>query len=150
MSQKYGKEIAYRNIELYIATGNSDFITRDNNLRRKVENSTMKEDIKRLLKERDINLKQYIMEMDLGTINESLLIEAIEESNKRFNGNGIGQVKAYLKTGREDYLTRNNNMREKVINSSLRNDVLEKLKKENITFEEYIEQIMPNQNISKK
>ena len=149
MTEKYGKEIAYRNIEFYLTTNNSDYITRTNNLREKVINSSLRNEIRNYLKKEQISFREYINKFSTNNNIEQLLIEAIEESEKRFNNNGKSQVKAYILSGRTELITRNNNLRERVIKTSLREKILEKIKEDNISLDDYINNLIPNKSTQK-
>ena len=149
MTEKYGKEIAYRNIEFYLTTNNSDYITRTNNLREKVINSSLRNEIRYYLEKEQISFRDYVNKFSTNNNIDQLLIEAIEESGKRFNNNGKSQVRAYIISGRTELITRNNNLRERVIKTSLREKILEKIKEDNISLDDYINNLIPNKSTQK-
>lgn len=158
MSRKYNEEAAITNVDAYLRTGDADLITRDNNLRERVRNSGLREQLVQMLNEKDITLKEYVQEKGLGKKeifdSNALLAEALEESARRFNNDGVRQVKAYILTGDEKFITRNNNLRERVVKSPFREEIISRLKKDSISFEEYVRKQLPyypiNQESAKK
>ena len=79
---------------------------------------------------------------------EELLIDCIDEMSKKYESyeRGYANVEAYITTGNNKLLTRNNNLRARVAQSTMRTDVLEKLEKYKIGFQEYLNQVMAERN----
>lgn len=60
MGIKYGYNYAYDVLIEYVMTGESHYLTRANNLRNRVENSSFREDLINMLSERDVDIVEYL------------------------------------------------------------------------------------------
>ncbi len=79
------------------------------------------------------------------TDEDKLLIQAIlKMDEKRGEGQGVNYVKAYLATGESAYLTRDDKLRENVVNSNMREIIKNRLRDNKISFEHYVNNLDPN------
>lgn len=66
------------------------------------------------------------------------IMEIIKTVSEQFDEEyAIAVIETYLKTGNEDYLTRKNNIRQKVANSEFRNLLNNYLRENNVSFRDY-------------
>ena len=81
----------------------------------------------------------------------SLLLDAINEMINRFGDEqaGIKNVEAYIYSGNERLLTRNNNLRDRVTKSSLRETINKILTQRKIDFMTYCQEINNNYRLNK-
>ena len=84
----------------------------------------------------------------ISTLSERLLLESIDEMSKRFNSfeKSIVNVEGYITIGNLEYLTRNNNLREKVSLSNMRNEILKYINKSNISIKQLINEVIKKYN----
>lgn len=158
MVKKHGIETAIPTIKAYILTNNSAYITRDENLRNRAIRNNLSEEIRNILKKQNISFEDYIKEIyapkkslmkkSLTETEEKLLVKAIIESEKRFPSRGIQQIYSFIVTGQENYLTRNNNVRQEVVSSILREKILTIIKENKISIEQLLKEVVEKYHIS--
>ena len=73
---------------------------------------------------------------------ELLLIKAIDKMSKYYQdyGKGLNSVKAYILTGEQTYLTKENDLRFKILHSPMRNEIRKALIERNISLNDYIKE----------
>ena len=76
-----------------------------------------------------------------------LLIESLIAMTKRFNSNGIPNVQAYYETGAGKFITSQNDLRKRIIESNFRENLRDILKKENKSFIVYAMDLLKKNNI---
>ena len=76
-----------------------------------------------------------------------LLIEALQAMTLRWNEDGTRYVRAYIATANEDFITRNNNLRDRIVNSNFRETIKAILHQRNMTFDQYAETILNQYHI---
>lgn len=82
---------------------------------------------------------------------ENLLIEFIEiMSSKYGRNNALNSLENYLVTGKEEYITRTNNLRNRVVSANLKKDLQEKLDKSGLDIKNYINLLLQKYNFSDK
>lgn len=71
---------------------------------------------------------------------EALLVEAIGAMIHRWNSQtiGINSVEGFIYSGKSDLLTRRNNLRDRILSSSMRQDTLSYMEREHISFRDYL------------
>ncbi len=79
---------------------------------------------------------------------EVLLIKAIDKMSKYYQDyeKGLNSVKAYILTGEQTYLTKENDLRFKILHSPMRNEVKKALIERNITLNDYIKEAFARLN----
>ena len=79
---------------------------------------------------------------------EVLLIKAIDNMSKYYQDyeKGLNSVKAYILTGEQTYLTKENDLRFKILHSPMRNEVRKALVERNITLNDYIKEAFARLN----
>ena len=76
-----------------------------------------------------------------------LLIEALQAMTLRWNEDGTRYVRAYIATANEDFITKNNNLRNRIVNSNFRETIKAILHQRNMTFDQYAETILNQYHI---
>jgi len=153
MTKKYGKEKANTNINAYLRTGNPSYITRDNNLRERVQKVSLNIEIDNALKEKQIIFDEYMKNQssDEEDACEQLFLLAVEEMSKKRNSKtGPLYVKAYLQTGQSTYLTRDNNLRDLVLHSNMREKINRIMALSGQSFEEFLQEVQEKHYSSKR
>ena len=155
MTEKYGYQKGLNAITNYMITGNGDYLTRDNNIRKDVLSSNMREEIRKELQSTNQSFGQYVSKLmkqqSILKTEDTQLLEAMKELNEKYGKeNGIYYMKGYLATGNNTFLTRDNNLRERITKSNMREEIIKKLKEKQISLEDYITSLDPEMNVSKK
>lgn len=145
MDAKYGHKTALDNLKDFLNDGSPTMITRDNDLRFKLVNSTFRMDLINILRERNISLSDYIRAISGVTIEpkEVYLEQAIMETYTKYeelfqNGSseysGIDFVtSAIIQLGSRGIysgFTRNNNARENLMTHVTPADLLKIMSKD--------------------
>ncbi len=162
MTAKYGdRQSVISTINSYIRTGNVTFITRDSNLRNRVANSSLREELQRSLDEQGINLFEYVENLtkskdevkvyvgkhekkeqapvDLSQTVVPTAIEIIEVLTEKFDRNqALGNLANFIQTGNYSMLTRRENLRGRIHDSTFLEDVRTYIREKNITLEDFI------------
>ena len=149
MTEKYKDQYAVINsIQNYLLIGNAAFITRDRNLRSIVCESTFREDLSQIIKENGTNLISYAQnllrkEKSSDYITESDVILQIFNilqamSSEQGYNFAFANLANFIMTGNPMLLTRNFGLRERIVNSSFRSDVLNILQKRKMTISDYL------------
>lgn len=143
MSLKYGKEVAINSINVYLSTGLSNRITRDNNLRFRVVNSELRVYLNNVLKQSNLSLNEYInlleeknTKQEVSILNNNnLLVSGLKSTYDKYeqlSGNGIDYIRSAVKrlAFKGDYsgFTRDNGIRESIMRYITKEDFIEWLK----------------------
>lgn len=162
MFKKYPNEDLVLNaINFYLIYGDLTKLTRENNLRDDIANSTFRQDLNNILLSKNIDFKEYAKKLleqrkQLNQNNnpqaivydkDKFVLETIKKilitmSYKYDKVTAIQNLINYVKTGKSSFLTRFNNLRDEIDNSTFRQDLQEILTKLNITIEDYINTIV--------
>jgi uncharacterized protein (UPF0297 family) len=156
MTEKYSNQYeVLNNISKYINTGREDYITRYKNLRYMVINSTFRQDLLEILSQKNISFLDYVQELlvkrkkqtthekdSYATIEKKVILELQELVSVMTTKYGSRTAKCnledFLKTGNPSRITRDNDLRNRIVNSSFRFDLKNILDKRNISLEDYI------------
>ena len=156
MIEKYQDlDIVLNNINQYINTGNENYITRYKGLRENITNSKFRENIITILESNNINfinysqdlLQQKKQEKDTNsdkksTVEKSVILTIIEileiMTNKYGKNFALENLEGFIKSGEPTLLTKENNLRERVVNSSFRKDVFDILTERNIDLNNFL------------
>lgn len=133
----------------YICYNDARYLTKEYGLREKVTNSNYRESLLKYLKEHNLDLNGYLKNLNITkSINiTDMLKELISVmSLKHGKDYAVKGVIAYIKTGNENYITRTNDMRTKVVELDLCNKVNDYLIKNNISLQTLINNILNNVN----
>ena len=149
----YKDERTARNyLSSYICYNDERYLTREYGLREKVINSNYRQSLLKYLKEHNLDFNGYIQNLNITKKEEStnitdMLKEVISVmSIKKGKDYAVKGVIAYIKTGNENYITRTNDMRIKVVELDLCNKVNDYLIKNNISLQTLINNILNNVN----
>lgn len=160
MVEKYGDQYAVlNNINHYIMSGNESYITRYKNLRYMVADSSFREDLLEILRNKRMRFMDYAQEVlrqrkqqtitegsnekeARSTIEKSVILtiqEILEVmTNKYGERTARSNLDRFLRTGEPTMLTRDFNLRERVVNSSFRMDLREILTQRGLRLEDYL------------
>ena len=102
----------------------------------------------------DSYLRHYSMCANIPVLTEqeirncnNLLVEALQTMTSRFNHNGMFQVESFFESGRADLITNNNNLRNRMVNSTFRSTLRGILNQRKMSFKEYAQQLLKTHNI---
>ncbi len=160
MSAKSNNQYAvFSNINRYLITGIPECITRQNNLRNRVINSTFRDDLNQILKNSNKGFVEYAEELlskrkhhTIGQKNNEKVIRSTVEkqvilrikeileimSNKYGRRTAHINLEQYLKTGDPSKFTRDYNLRERIVNSTFRADLRQILECRSLTLNDYL------------
>lgn len=134
----------------YIETGEKNYITNEGSLRINIYISNLKEGINKVLKKNDMNLadlfnklKTYDKDLSVNTLTTSKdLQELIKELSETYDyKTAIDIIQVYLHTNDVALFTRNNNLRKKIVDNSLRNNIISVLLEKKLSFSEYCDKL---------
>lgn len=142
MTHKYGKETTINSIDDYLHSGNTRRITKDNNLRSRAQYFQLCEKLNNVLKQTNLSLTEYInllkekhIKLDNNNSKNEILLSGIIGTYKKYqqlSGDGINYVRSAIRrlVLKGDYLgfTRDNGIRETIMNNFSRNDIIDLLK----------------------
>lgn len=160
MNEKNNNQYAvFSNINRYLITGIPECITRKNNLRNLVINSTFREDLNQILKNNNKGFVEYAEELlserkhhsIVPNDNEKVVRNTVEKqvilrikeiieimSNKYGQRTAHINLEQYLKTGDPSKFTRDYNLRGRIVNSTFRSDLRQILAYRNLTLNDYL------------
>lgn len=160
MNEKYGNQYGVlSHIWNYLITGDETYITRYKNLRNMVVNSTFREDLRNILDNKQMDFMDYVEQLlslrKLQAISQKtdektarstiekqviLTIEEILEimTNKYGERTAHANLERYLRTGEVNMLTRDYNLRERVVNSTFRMDLKQVLAQRGLKLDYYL------------
>lgn len=150
--KSYNNERTARDhLSSYICYNDSRYLTREYGLRDKVTNSNYRQSLLKYLKEQNLDFNSYIQNLNITKKEESTVTDMLKEvisvmSLKKGKDYAIKAIIAYIKTGNENYITRTNDMRTKVVEFDLCNKVNDYLIKNNISLQKLINSIINNVN----
>jgi len=136
----------------YLSYNDERYLNREYGLREKVTNSNYRESLLKYLKEHNLNFNNYIKNLNIIKKEESINItDMLKElisvmSIKKGKDYAVKGVIAYIKTGDENYITKTNDMRTKVVELDLCNKVNDYLIKNNVSLQTLINNILNNVN----
>lgn len=160
MSNKYSEKTARINLEQYLKTGEPSKFTRDYNLRERIVNSTFRADLKQVLEYRGLSLNDYLNAVINTKIvqSEVLLEQAILETYSKYQEKYLTGETAYsgkyfvtsalkqlIEHGNYRGFTRDNGIREKIMNSVTVNEIIAIIKE---TFGLENDKDISNANVS--
>lgn len=170
MCEKYrNKEVVIDSIQRYLETNDASNITRYKGLRDEVVNSDFRHNMEAILKanktyfndyitnllaqkEKDENTEIIGQEKALDFNQKSIILttqEIINVMTNKYNINvAYTNLSLYIQTGEPEKLTRQDDLRERVVNSNYRTQVIQLLNEQNLTFSDFI-QIVNNTVINK-
>lgn len=136
----------------YLRTGNATLLTRQNNLRSNICNSNFRDDLNNYLTSNNISYSDYVSKVlppekkqeqtsqqEEVNLDIELLRELVEVMEEKYGMNTtLNNLRDYLRTGSTDKITRTNNLRARVCNSSFRDDLNRVLNEKGITLEDCI------------
>lgn len=146
MSTKFGKDNATKRLNKYIFNNSEQLITRDQNLRSKLVNSSFRINMLYILNNNTINLSEYIDSLEnnnLDTENIDIILNNALEIMSKIYGydNSIKILDKYIKTNNDKIITRTNNLRNILLDFNFRKKILKYLEINNMTFIDYIKTI---------
>lgn len=127
MSKKYGKTSAYYSLEDFILTGDPCLLTRTDNLRERIVNSSYRNDVQNILSSRNISLSDFLHSAasSVVTPGEMFLEQAVLETYSKYETKFqegschisgrefvIGSIIKLITTKQYDGFTRDNNARD--------------------------------------
>ncbi len=137
MSEKYGKSQAIYQMSQYLDTGDPRYITRDNMLRNRVCSSNLRNDLNNELRTMNISLASYIDKISNKTLDYELLNQYFYITiNKYGRDVAIINLINYIQNGLESNITRDNNLRNTIINSNFRDSLINYFKANNYRLED--------------
>lgn len=157
MGQKYGANYALDSLIEYVKTGYANYFTRTNGLRDRVVNSNFRSDLVYILREKEMNIEEYLNhiinprksseEKDINHVNDDAIILMVNEildimSEKYGEKIAKGNLIDYINTGDNSYLTRLNNLRDRVENSNFRTNIIKMLNERGLDIVEYLNSII--------
>ena len=154
MTEKFNdREAAINNVKRYLETGNSSFITRTENLRETVTKSNFREQLNQTLAIRRTSLFGYYMDSKAASNKQpepvipeqisATLVEIIQTLLQRFQkmSSAVLNAKRYLQTGDPTALTRMNGLRERIVKSGFRGQILEYIRENNMDIDNFVDYI---------
>lgn len=157
MGQKYGTNYSFDTLIEYVKTGYSNYLTRTNGLRDRVVNSNFRSDLVYILREKEMNIEEYLNniinprksseEKDINHANDEAIILMVNEildimSEKYGEKIAKGNLIDYINTGDNSYLTRSNNLRDRVVKSNFRANLIKMLNERGLDIVEYLNSII--------
>lgn len=159
MSEKSANqnETLYK-IQCYLYTGESAWITRHKDLRNIMTNSNFRKNVMQILNDRQMTFTDYASglldsrkkqtptsknsENDHSAMEKDVILK-IEEileimSNKYGERNAYNNLNQYFATGDPNKLTRDHNLRQRIVNSTFRNDLKQVLAYHNLSLNDYL------------
>ena len=134
----------------YVETGEKKYISNNGSSRINIYLNNLKDNINKVLKKNEITLadlfnklKTYEKEISVNTLTTSKdLQNLIKELSETYDyKTAIDIIQVYLHTNDIAIFTRDNNLREKIINNNLRNNIISILLDKKISFSEYCEKL---------
>ena len=129
-------------LKKYFETDNLSYITNKGFFRTTMYLTKFKENIEKILKDNNLSLEQLISNLNIETYNklnddeiDELINQNKELYTKYLNNENI---KIYLATNDYTILPRKNNLRNNIVNSNFRNDLLNILYSKNISLNDFI------------
>lgn len=146
------KEKAILVIDEYLRTGNASLLATKNNLREDICNSDFREKLNEYLNDNCLDCDSYARSLvlwkrrrakeekkDSLNLDVSLLIELVNVMENKYGMQAtLYNIREYLKDGAANKITRTNDLRERVCNSSFRSDLNKILQEKGISLEECI------------
>lgn len=145
-------------LKRYIETGNLSCITNDCSLRTTMYLSKFRINMQKLLESNNISLETLYNNLNpkgnvyeklddkklnsLIMINNDILREALDELTKLYDYNNATKIiQLYLATNDYNIITRENDLRNRVVNANLRSNTLTILFNKHISFNKYLESL---------
>lgn len=160
MVEKYGDQYAVlNNISHYVMSNDVSYITRFKNLRYMVADSSFREDLIEILRNKRMRFMDYAQEVlrqrkqqtitensnekeARSTIEKSVILTVQEilevMTNKYGERTAVANLERFLRTGEPNMITRDFNLRERVVNSSFRMDLREILTQRGLRLSDYL------------
>ena len=90
------------------------------------------------------HFRRSLADKQEGKGSEELLIECVDAMSKYYQNSrkGIVNVESYVVDNVPRRLTNKNNLRERVVRSNMREDVLSAMRRDNTTFKDYLKKVM--------
>ena len=147
---------AYKQLQAYVDSNDNSMITRNDGLREELIAKNFRENLIRELNGMSVsryiqNLTGYNLENNdddfvnnndddfKNTSDNSLSIDFINITKKKYGYSAaIEMLREYLETGKEENITRSNNLRNVILSSNYRNRILNKLAQNQIDISNYI------------
>lgn len=160
MMEKYGNQYSVLcAINNYYLSGSDTYITRYKNLRNIVTNSNFREELKAVLENKGVNVIEYaelllsqrknndiVQKQPYSTIEKSVILtirEILEIMTEKFGINiARKNFAAFVNIGSPELLTRDFNLRNRILNSTFRMDLINILNERKMNLEDYLNIIL--------
>lgn len=151
MSTKFDKDNAIKRLDNYIFNNSEQLITRDQNLRSKLVNSSFRINMLYILNNNKANLSEYLDSLENKNLDiediDIVLNNALEIMSKIYGyDDSIKILDKYIKTNNDKIITRTNNLRNTLLNLNFRKKIIKYLELNNITFIDYVKIISKQSN----
>ena len=151
MNTKFDKDNAIKRLNDYIFNNSEQLITRDQNLRSKLVNSSLRVNMLYILNNNKVNLSEYLDSLENETLDieniDIVLNNALKIMSKIYGyDDSIKILDKYIKTNNDKIITRTNNLRNTLLNLNFRKKIIKYLELNNITFIDYVKIISKQSN----